>query len=235
MLFLKNIKKKSQKITIQILQNRVQYDIIESTNTSLLEMRKYTSNQCNFTIYAFENIEHEKEIKIYYCADEIQVHEVGIPSHGFQYTFAITSNFFNEYSNIERTKLNLPSSETLKQQNLEESRPEYDYEKYLQKICIDIINKHNPDFKKKNKEKLQELEQTYGYIDFNKIDPDQEIIDEKKIINDYRDAVHRKENLLADLLKNDTTDLEVLVQAVSEQNKIELAQYIFHRNIIIKK
>jgi hypothetical protein len=232
-LFLKQ-KDSNKTISIKLHVNGSLCNEVKSNDIKCLDELTYTSGKVEFIIYTFKNI-FDKGIKLFYCANQIQVKPIDIAEKFHtQYVFAITSEFFDINANEERTKINLPDDNS-QQSEMFGSQPEKDYEEQLKKECLKIINKYEPNIKEENQAKIDQIAKDYGYINLKNIDLEDYNLDEKDIIEKYRNKLNKKEDKLVNLLNKPDVSLEELVQEVSEQNKHELAKYIFHRDFILKK
>lgn len=234
MLFLEQ-KDNDRNIIINVLVNGKVRETIGSNNIDYLDKASYESNGCEFSIYAFKDSE-QKGITISYYADSLQVNSTSIDKQFKpKYAFAITSSFFDESVNPERTNFDFRNYDDLSKIDSLLAVPSKDFEKDLKRICLDIVHKHEPNLKELNKAKLSKLKQQYGYINFDDIDPADLFFDEKQIVEEYRKKVNAQEDQLVALLDKPDVSVNKLASHVSEQNKHELAKYIFHRDIVAKK
>ncbi|WP_239350121.1 ATP-binding protein [Snodgrassella communis] len=234
MLFLKQ--KETQKpINIKLFVNDKFFDEISSCKIDCIECTNIKSNDCQFTIYAF--LEKQKQgIEIFYCANNLAVKSLSFSSSfKKQYVFAITSDYFDQKSNPERTQFNFDSDEELNQFDILSPKPNKNFEELLKEYCFNFVREHEPELLQENKAKLDDLKKKYGYIDFSDVQLDTISFDEESIIKAYRDKRNREEDSLINLLENKNTTLDEIAEKVSEQNKHELAKYIFHRNLIVKR
>lgn len=234
MFFLKQQEAKKQ-ISIKFLVNSQLIDEIKSNDIHCLKKINYTNNECEFTVYAFQNKE-KQGIRIYYCANNIQVKPIVI-SENFhtQYMFAITSNFFDISANPERTQFDFQSNDEPTPTDIFSATPNNNFEKELKQICMNIIHENEPNLKKENQDKLNKLKEKYGYINFDDVDANDLNFNEKDIIEAYRKKINQKEDRLVMLLDKPDISADELVDEVTEQNKHELAKYIFHRDLVAKK
>lgn len=234
MLFLKQ--QETQKhISINFEVNNQLYDEIKSNDIYCLKKIDHINNGCKFIVYAFQNKE-KQGISIYYCANNIQVKPIVI-SDDFhtQYTFAITSDFFDEHTNPERTQFNFQSNDIFTQADMLSDIPNKNFEKELEQLCLNIVHENEPNLEKENRARLKKLKEKYGYINFDDIDVNSVNFNEKTIIDTYRNKINQKEDRLAMLLEKSDISADELVNEVVEQNKHELAKYIFHRDLVAKK
>jgi hypothetical protein len=235
LLFLR-LKDLNQAITINLSVNSNLYGSVCSNDINCIDETIYKSSNVDFNIYTFKK-ENETGIKLFYCANHIQIEKIDLADKFYkQYSFAITSEFFDKYANEERTLLNLPKDETLDQKELLSDLPEKNYKAELRKKCLEIVLQHEPDTKQRNQEKINNIKAKYGYINLSDIDIEDLNLNEKEIVNKYRDNLNKKEDRLISLLNSQSSiSVEDLAKEVSEQNKHELAKYIFHRDFILKK
>lgn len=234
MLFLEQRDNKKN-ISISILVNGKESEVMCSGDISYLDKIDYDSNGCKFSIYAFKDSEH-KGIAISYYADSLQVSSLQV-DRNFKpkYVFAITSSFFDERVNPERTQFDFRYHDDSFQTDSLFVAPSKDFENELKRACLDIVHKHEPNLKEKNKARLIKLKEQYGYINLEDIDPNDLFFDEKTIIENYRKKVNDKEDRLVAMLDMPDIPIDRLASSISEQNKHELAKYIFHRDIVAKK
>ncbi len=235
MLFLKQ-KETQKEISINFVVNDESFETIKSNDIHCLKTIDYSNNDCEFSIYAFHNNE-KKGIQVYYCANNLQVTPI-IISENFhtQYIFAVTSDFFDERANNERTGFNFqPFDEEFTQKDLLSGTPNNNFEKEIKQLCLSVVHENEPNITEDNKAKLEKLKRKYGYINFDEIDIDSLDFDEKDIVNAYRKKRDTEEDKLAMLLDKPDISAEELVNKVADQNKHELAKYIFHRDLIAKK
>lgn len=234
MLFLKQ-QETQKKISIKFLVNGRLFDEVRSNDICCFKTINHINNNCEFLIYAFKNKE-KQGVRIYYCANNIQVKPVVITeTFHTEYVFAITSTFFDEKANAERTQIDFQSNDKLAQVDMLLATPNNNFEKELKDICLDVIHNCEPNIKEDNQKRLGKLEEKYGYINFNDIDVNSLEFNEKNIIDSYRNRINQKEDRLAMLLDKPDISADELVCEVIEQNKHELAKYIFHRDLVAKK
>lgn len=234
MLFLKQQETKKH-ISINFMVNNQLYDEIQSNDIYCLKKTDHVNSGCKFTVYAFQNKE-KQGIRIYYCANNIQVKPI-IISDNFrtQYIFAITSDFFDEHANPERTQFNFQSNDYFTQADMLSNIPNNNFEQELKQICLNIVHENEPNLEEENKARLKKLKEKYGYINLDGIDVNNLSFNEKDIIDAYRNKINQKEDRLAMLLDQPNISADELVIEVAEQNKHELAKYIFHRDLVAKK
>lgn len=234
MLFLKQQETKKH-ISINFMVNNKLYDEIKSNDIHCLKETDHVNNGCKFTVYAFQNKE-KQGIRIYYCANNIQVKPIVI-SDNFrtQYIFAITSDFFDEHANPERTQFNFQSNDYFTQADMLSNIPNNNFEQELKQTCLNIVHENEPNLEEENKARLKKLKERYGYINLDGIDVNNLSFNEKDIIDAYRNKINQKEDRLAMLLDQPNISADELVIEVAEQNKHELAKYIFHRDLVAKK
>ncbi|UNM95958.1 ATP-binding protein [Ignatzschineria rhizosphaerae] len=234
MLFLKQ-QDTGKNISINVFVNNSKFESINSEDINYLESRQYESGSCNFLIYVFRN-KSKNGIAISYCANNLQV-DSDVVSKDFktQYIFAITSEFLDENANAERTRFDFRDFDDSEQEDAILLAPNKGFKDELKKLCLEIVHQHEPDLGKENKTKLSKLKERYGYINFDDIDPSSLFFDEKRIIEDYRKKVNDSEDRLVALLDRADISIDQLASEVTEQNKHELAKYIFHRDIVAKK
>ncbi|WP_239324579.1 ATP-binding protein [Snodgrassella gandavensis] len=235
MLFLKQ--KETQKtINIRVFVNGKPFgEIISSFNIHCLAQANLKMNDCKFTVYTF--LDYKKTgIEIFYCANNLTVKSFSFSGNfNKQYIFAITSDYFDQKSNLERTQFNFGSEDELDQFDMLSPKPGKNFEEMLKNYCFNIVREHEPELLKENKARLDNLSALYGYIDFSNVQLDNISFDEASILKAYRDKINQEEDNLINLLANKNATLDEIAEKVSEQNKHELAKYIFHRNLIVKR
>jgi hypothetical protein len=226
--------KRNKNIVISISDgNQIRKIDSKDIKTLTPEPDIYKSKDVEFNIYTFKNTDNSG-IYIYYCSNELKVKPITIAKNFEpQYIFAITSDYFDKKSNNERTDIDL--KEDFSQEDSEIKKPEEDYENQLKQKCFDIVKKNEPDLKSKNQKKIEYINNNYGYISTENINKEDLCLDDKDIVNKYRDNQNKKEDDLINKLGKDNLNLEAIAKEVSDQNKLELAKYIFHRDIIARK
>lgn len=234
MLFLKQ-QETEKNISINFMVNGHLTDEIKSSDIDCLKKIEYANNNCKFTIYTFQNKE-KQGIRIFYCANNIQINPIVI-SETFrtQYIFAITSEYFDEHANPERTQFNFRSNNDFSQADMLSNIPNNNFEKDLKDICLEIVYENEPNLVHENQEKLEIIKKKYGYFNFDNIDVNSIHFDEKEIITKIRNKINEKEDRLITLLDMPNVSIDELLDHVIDQNKHELAKYIFHRDLIAKK
>lgn len=233
MLFLKQ-KETNKPITIEVFVNSSPSCEIKSADIQCIQQCEIESNNCKFNIYAF--LEKQKTgIEIFYCANNLAVKAFSFPSSlKERYLFAVTSDYFDLKANPERTKFNFDLDDELEQQDILNPKPNKNFEDLIKKTCFEIIRNREPNIVKENKARLEEFKQKYGYINVNDVDVNTISFSAKEILNGFREKRNQEEDNLVKLLENENASPEQIAEKVSEQNKHELAKYIFHRNLIVK-
>lgn len=233
-LFLKQ-KETSKPINIRLLVNGELLGKINSSDIHCIQQSELESNNCKFNIYTF--LEDKKsELDILYCANNLAVKTMTYPSNlDKKYLFAVTSDYFDRKANPERTKFDFDSNEELAQQDILNSTPDKNFDDLIKRACFNIVRANEPELVQKNIAQLEKLKEQFGYINFDKVDINDVSFNETEIIKSYRERRDREEDNLIRLLNNDTASLDEIAEKVSEQNKHELAKYIFHRNLIVQK
>ena len=233
-LFLKQ-KETSKPINIRLLVNGELLGKINSPDIHCIQQSELESNNCKFNIYTF--LEDKKsELDILYCANNLAVKTMTYPSNlDKKYLFAVTSDYFDRKANPERTKFDFDSNEELAQQDILNSTPDKNFDDLIKRACFNIVRANEPELVQKNIAQLEKLKEQFGYINFDKVDINDVSFNETEIIKSYRERRDREEDNLIRLLNNDTASLDEITEKVSEQNKHELAKYIFHRNLIVQK
>ena len=233
-LFLKQ-KETSKPINIRLLVNGELLGKINSSDIHCIQQSELESNNCKFNIYTFWE-DNKSEIDILYCANNITVKTITYQINlDKKYLFAVTSDYFDRKANSERTKFEFDSNEELAQQDILNSTPDKNFDDLIKRACFNIVRANEPELVQKNIAQLEKLKEQFGYINFDEIDINVVSFNETEIIKSYRERRDREEDNLIRLLNNDTASLDEIAEKVSEQNKHELAKYIFHRNLIVQK
>lgn len=233
-LFLKQ-KETSKPINIRLLVNGELLGKINSSDIHCIQQSELESNNCKFNIYTFWE-DNKSEIDILYCANNITVKTITYQINlDKKYLFAVTSDYFDRKANSERTKFEFDSNEELAQQDILNSTPDKNFDDLIKRTCFNIVQANEPELVQKNIAQLEKLKEQFGYINFDEIDINVVSFNETEIIKSYRERRDREEDNLIRLLNNDTASLDEIAEKVSEQNKHELAKYIFHRNLIVQK
>jgi len=233
-LFLKQ-KETSKPINIRLLVNGELLGKINSSDIHCIQQSELESNNCKFNIYTFWE-DNKSEIDILYCANNITVKTITYQINlDKKYLFAVTSDYFDRKANSERTKFEFDSNEELAQQDILNSTPDKNFDDLIKRACFNIVRANEPELVQKNIAQLEKLKEQFGYINFDKVDINDVSFNETEIIKSYRERRDREEDNLIRLLNNDTASLDEIAEKVSEQNKHELAKYIFHRNLIVQK
>lgn len=233
-LFLKQ-KETNKPVNIRLLVNNELLGKINSSKIHCIQQSELESNNCKFNIYTFWE-DQKSEIDILYCANNLAVKTMTYPSSlDKKYLFAVTSDYFDRKANPERTKFDFDSNEELAQSDILNSTPDKNFDNLIKRTCFDIVQAIEPELVQKNTAQLEKLKKQYGYINFDEIDINVVTFNETEIIKSYREKRDREEDNLIKLVENGTASLDEIAEKVSEQNKHELAKYIFHRNLIVQK
>lgn len=233
-LFLKQ-KETNKPVNIRLLVNNELLGKINSSKIHCIQQSELESNNCKFNIYTFWE-DQKSEIDILYCANNLAVKTMTYPSSlDKKYLFAVTSDYFDRKANPERTKFDFDSNEELAQSDILNSTPDKNFDNLIKRTCFNIVQAIEPELVQKNTAQLEKLKKQYGYINFDEIDINVVTFNETEIIKSYREKRDREEDNLIKLVENGTASLDEIAEKVSEQNKHELAKYIFHRNLIVQK
>ena len=166
------------------------------------------------------------------CADELCIEEYSI-SKKFdvcRHLIFVTSTYFNNRSNMERQRLEIPKTETDADMISPISR-----EKLMPKVhaeCMNLINEFaEGDIENFKQVNIKKLTQYYPFININNLSKDISLLDSEEIIKKYRAIQARIEDQLVDDLSNGKT---VSLDDISHLACDDLARYIVHRALVIE-
>lgn len=233
LLFLKS--QQGQSITLRFTHNSRQSfdDVYEFSgkNIQALSSREFELEGETFKCYLFRDEPPRKGIVAMLCADELCVEEYVI-SRRFdicRHLIFITSSYFNNRSNIERQRLELPKSDADADMASPISR-----EKLLPRIheeCMAMINETAEggidEFKTNNVAKLKKY---YPFISVSSLGGNAALLDAEEVVRTYRTEQARKEDQLVDDL---VTGKPVSLDDVSHLASEDLARFIVHRALVI--
>ncbi|WP_431286838.1 ATP-binding protein [Roseateles chitinivorans] len=184
-----------------------------------------------FRCYLFRDELPRKGIAAMLCADELCIEEFMI-SRRFdvcRHLIFITSNYFNDRSNIERQRLELPRTEDdvdmISPISRERLMPRIEAE------CMRLIrgssNSGIDEFKSNN---LGRLRKYYPFIRLESLGGNAALLDADEIVKAYRAQQARREDQVVEALESGR---EVSLDDVSHLASEDLARFIVHRALVI--
>jgi len=184
-----------------------------------------------FNCYLFRDEPPRKGIVAMLCADELCIEEYVI-SRRFdicRHLIFVTSDYFNNRSNIERQRLELPTTDDDVDMVSPISR-----EKLTPRIheeCMKMIDEAAEgdvdQFKTENVEKLRKY---YPFIKIDSLGGNAALLDADEVVKTYRAQQARKEDQLIDALESGHP---VSWDDVSHLASEDLARFIVHRALVV--
>lgn len=184
-----------------------------------------------FKCYLFRDEPPRKGIAAILCADDLCIEE-SVISKRFdicRHLIFVTSVYFNNRSNIERQRLELPKTDDDTDMVSPISR-----EKLFPRIhaeCMVMIDEAAvgsiDEFKSGN---IKKLKQYYPYINVNSLGGNAALLDADEVVKTYRAQQARREDQLVESLE---TGRAVSLDDVSNLASDDLARFIVHRALVI--
>jgi len=196
-----------------------------------LQQKEFDLDGEKFECYLFQDLPPARGIVAILCADNICIEEFYI-SKRFdvcKYSIFVTSDYFNNRSNIERQQLIIPrtdeESDFVSPISRERLMP------HIQEECVAMINKYSDgdieEFKSNNIEKLRKH---YPYINISSLGGNAAMLDADEIVKTYRIQQARQEDSVVESLE---AGKPVSWDDVSHLASADLARYIVHRALVI--
>lgn len=234
LLFLKN--NHSQSIVINFTHNSGQsfpnQFSFSGESISALATHTFEFQDEQFTCYLFRDEPPRKGIAAMLCADDLCIEEYSI-SKKFdvcRHLIFVTSSYFNNRSNMERQRLEIPKTETDADMISPISR-----DKLMPKVhteCMNLINNFaGQDIENFKQANIKKLTQYYPFINIKTLAKDIALLDADEIVKKYRATQARIEDQLVDDLANGKT---VSLDDISHLACDDLARYIVHRALVIE-
>ena len=233
LLFLKHQLGKS--LTITFTHNsRQPFDdiyVFSSKDIAALSEKEFVFEGEAFKCYLFRDELPRKGIVAMLCADELCIEEYTI-SKRFdicRHLIFITSDYFNNRSNLERKRLEIPRTVAEADMISPISR-----EKLVPRIhdeCMLMINELSEGdidaFKASNIAKLRKY---YPFINVKSLNGDAAMLDADEVVKSYRaQQARREDSLVDDLVKGKSVSLDDVSHLASD----DLARFIVHRSLVI--
>lgn len=184
-----------------------------------------------FNCYLFRDEPPRKGIVAMLCADELCIEEY-IISKRFdicRHLIFVTSDYFNQRSNIERQRLELPKTD----EDVDMVSP-ISREKLTPRIheeCMKMIDEAAEgdvdQFKNQNVDKLKKY---YPFIKLDSLGGNAALLDADEVVKTYRAQQARREDQLIDALESGRP---VSWDDVSHLASEDLARFIVHRALVI--
>lgn len=184
-----------------------------------------------FNCYLFRDEPPRKGIVAMLCADELCIEEY-IISKRFdicRHLIFVTSDYFNQRSNIERQRLELPKTD----EDVDMVSP-ISREKLTPRIheeCMKMIDEAAEgdvdQFKSQNVDKLKKY---YPFIKLDSLGGNAALLDADEVVKTYRAQQARREDQLIDALESGRP---VSWDDVSHLASEDLARFIVHRALVI--
>jgi hypothetical protein len=184
-----------------------------------------------FNCYLFRDEPPRKGIVAMLCADELCIEEYVI-SKRFdicRHLIFVTSDYFNQRSNIERQRLELPKTD----EDVDMVSP-ISREKLTPRIheeCMKMIDEAAEgdvdQFKNQNVDKLKKY---YPFIKLDSLGGNAALLDADEVVKTYRAQQARREDQLIDALESGRP---VSWDDVSHLASEDLARFIVHRALVI--
>lgn len=184
-----------------------------------------------FNCYLFRDEPPRKGIVAMLCADELCIEEYVI-SKRFdicRHLIFVTSDYFNQRSNIERQRLELPKTD----EDVDMVSP-ISREKLTPRIheeCMKLIDEAAEgdvdQFKNQNVDKLKKY---YPFIKLDSLGGNASLLDADEVVKTYRAQQARREDQLIDALESGRP---VSWDDVSHLASEDLARFIVHRALVI--
>lgn len=205
--------------------------VLSGADIEARDTRSFTLNGETFECYLFREEAPRKGIVAMLCADELCVEELQISKRfdTCRYLISITSPYLNRSANIERQKLEIPTSQAEPDMVSPISR-----ETLMPRIhdeCLAMINKGAEGdidtFKRANVDKLRKY---YPFIEIDSLNGEAAMLDADEIVRTYRAQQARREDLLVEAMEEGR---HVSFDDVSHLASDDLARFIVHRALVI--
>lgn len=233
LLFLKH--QIGQSVTLKFTHNSKQpFDEVhvfsgESIKAELT--REFEFQGEKFNCYLFRDEPPKKGIVAMLCADELCIEEYVISKRfGIcRHLIFVTSGYFNQRSNIERQRLELPQTDDDVDMVSPISR-----EKLMPLIhaeCMAMINDSaEGDIEQFKTDNIEKLKKYYPFINIESLNGDAVLLDADEVVKTYRTQQARKEDQVVEALESGKP---VSWDDVSHLASEDLARYIVHRALVI--
>jgi len=193
--------------------------------------REFELDGVKFKCYAFRDEPPRKGIVALLCADEICIEEY-IISKRFdvcRHLIFVTSEYFNDRSNMERQRLELPKTD----QDADMISP-ISRDKLMPRIhqeCLSMIDESaEGDIDQFKNDNIQKLKKYYPFIKVESLGGNAALLDADEVVKTYRAQQARKEDLVVEALESGKA---VSWDDVSHLASEDLARFIVHRALVI--
>jgi hypothetical protein len=193
--------------------------------------REFEFHEVIFKCYGFRDEPPRRGIVAMLCADELCIEEYVI-SKRFdicRHLIFVTSDYFNQRSNIERQRLELPKTDAEVDLLSRISR-----EKLMPRIheeCLAMIDASaEGDIQQFKTDNIQKLKKYYPFIKVDSLGGDAAILDADEVVKAYRAQQARREDKVVEALE---TGNPVSWDDVSHLASEDLARFIVHRALVI--
>ncbi len=185
-----------------------------------------------FKCYGFRDEPPKKGIVAMLCADELCIEEYVI-SKRFdvcRHLIFVTSTYFNERSNMERQRLEIPKTEDDVDLATHISR-----ESLMPKLheeCLAMIEEFDgKDIQNFKSENIKKLQKYYPFIAINSLGGNAAMLDAEAVVKTYRAEQERIEDKLVEQLE---AGKPVSWDDISHLASEDLARFIVHRALVIE-
>lgn len=224
-----------REITLRFSHNSKQpfeeYFEFSGKDIKALAEREFEQEGEKFKCYLFKDEPPKKGIVAMLCADELCIEEFVI-SKRFDISrnlIFVTSSYFNNRSNIERQRLELPKTDDDVDMISPVSR-----EKLMPRInkeCMAMINESAAgDIEKFKSGNLEKLRKYYPFIDIGSLGGNAVMLDSEEVVRAYRAQQARREDQIVEALEDGQL---VSLDDVSHLASDDLARFIVHRALVI--
>lgn len=226
---------KGQDVTIRFSHNSTQrfpaqFDISGSAIEPVVS-RPMLVDGVEFKTYLFRDPHPRKGVAAMLCADDICVEEYVI-SKRFdicRYLLSVTSDYFDQRSNIERQRIELPKDDddTDMVSPLSRQRVLSAIHRHCLKLIDEVGEGEVAEFKNNNVKKLRTY---YPFINVDSLNGDAAFLDADEVIREYRAQQARNEDRVISILESGD---QISWDDVSHLASEDLARYIVHRALLI--
>jgi hypothetical protein len=200
-------------------------------NIKALAEREFDLDEEKFKCYLFRDELPRKGIVAMLCADELCIEEYVI-SRRFdvcRHLIFVTSTYFNNRSNLERQRLELPKTDDDVDMASHISREKITLR--IREECMAMINETaSGDIDAFRSSNINKLKKYYPFININSVGDDVALLDADEVVKTYRAQQARREDQLVDALE---TGKYVSMDDVSHLASDDLARFIVHRALVI--
>jgi hypothetical protein len=232
-LFLK--KQAGQMISVKFTHNSGQpFEEVFNFSGNEIEAQKTRDFELNgetFNCYLFRDEAPRKGIVAMLCADELCVEEYHI-SKRFdicRYLISVTSPFLNRSNNMDRKKLEIPTSDA----DADMVSP-INREALMSRIreeCLAMINEAAiGDIGAYKLANIEKLKKHYPFIQMDSLNGDAAMLDADEIVRTYRAQQARREDKVIEALEEGRP---VKFDDISHLASEDLARFIVHRALVI--